>query len=189
MDNWRGETCKTCGRDQRLAWWVEDKLWGKVIPIDKQTKVTCLECFLKYAEEKEIYPKLSDIHLEGIAYEENDLLLTDEEIYNAALVGFDKKVEATNLTDEIELKKFEGLKQVAINQLSTVLTELPKRLTGLSDEEIKQLAAIVWMEKYGYKFLGQFTLDDCPEFGDRVSKATLQKVIDTINKIKEEANQ
>ncbi len=46
----------------------------------------------------------------------------------------------------------------------------------LTPEEIKQIALLYWLEKYEGKFLGQFTLNDTPEFGRRVAKAQLAKV-------------
>ena len=55
-----------------------------------------------------------------------DLLLTDDEIYEAVTYGFNKKVEATNLTDEIELKRHEGAKMVAQAQLAKIKAEIEK---------------------------------------------------------------
>jgi len=44
-------------------------------------------------------------------------VIDDDKIYSATVQGFGKKVEATNPTDEIELKRYEGAKQVAYDQL------------------------------------------------------------------------
>lgn len=44
---WNGETCKRCGRDQRLAWGVKDAIWDRAVPEKWRNKVLCLECFLE----------------------------------------------------------------------------------------------------------------------------------------------
>lgn len=50
MQNWSGETCKKCGRNQRLSWDIKDKVWYS-LPEIWHNKVLCLECFLELAEE------------------------------------------------------------------------------------------------------------------------------------------
>ena len=42
-----------------------------------------------------------------------DTIMSNDRIYVACVHGFGKKVEADNLTDEIELKRHEAAKQVA----------------------------------------------------------------------------
>jgi len=42
---WTGETCKHCGRDQRLIWSVSDEIWGNV-PQQYRNLTLCLECFI-----------------------------------------------------------------------------------------------------------------------------------------------
>ena len=51
-------------------------------------------------------------------------ILSDDDIYVATVHGFSKRVEATNLTDEIELKRFEGAKQVAQDQLKETARQI-----------------------------------------------------------------
>lgn len=49
-EQWRGETCKRCGRIQRLAWSISDELWKKV-PAYYLNKVLCLECAIDFLPE------------------------------------------------------------------------------------------------------------------------------------------
>lgn len=51
---WQGETCDKCGRDQRVAWAVKDKVWKLVIPKQHRDLVFCLECFFELADIREI---------------------------------------------------------------------------------------------------------------------------------------
>ena len=44
-------------------------------------------------------------------------VIDDDRIYTATVHGFGKEVKATNFTDEMELRRHEGAKQVAIDQL------------------------------------------------------------------------
>lgn len=50
--DWEYETCKLCTREQRLAWSVNDELWKTVVIDYYQTKVLCLECFLRMADDR-----------------------------------------------------------------------------------------------------------------------------------------
>jgi hypothetical protein len=65
---WKGEHCKNCGREQRLAWTISDTLWNIVVPANLLSKVICLECFLKFAGDKDLTIALSNINLSGIAF-------------------------------------------------------------------------------------------------------------------------
>ena len=65
-ENWSGETCKCCTREQRLAWSVSDELWGKVVINYYCAKVLCLECFLRMADDREIKVSLEDINMVAI---------------------------------------------------------------------------------------------------------------------------
>ena len=53
-------------------------------------------------------------------------LLRDEEIYVAVTHGFSKKVEADNLTDEIELKRHESVKEAIKIQLKKAIPIIRK---------------------------------------------------------------
>lgn len=64
---WEGEVCKICDRDQRLAWYVEDDLWEEIVPARFKAWVMCLECFLKFADNKGVIISLDDIKMAGIA--------------------------------------------------------------------------------------------------------------------------
>jgi len=55
-----GEICKVCGREQRIAWSIRDDLWIKIVPPKFRNKVVCLECFLKFADEKNINVTIDD---------------------------------------------------------------------------------------------------------------------------------
>ncbi len=64
--DWQYETCKCCTREQRVAWFVSDKLWKKVI-ISYYHKLTlCLECFLRMADDRGVSVSLGDIHFVGL---------------------------------------------------------------------------------------------------------------------------
>ena len=52
--DWKGETCKLCKKEQRIAWSVKDSLWNKIVDEKYRNKVLCLECFLKIADKKGI---------------------------------------------------------------------------------------------------------------------------------------
>ena len=39
------ETCGRCGREQRLAWSVDDSLW-KLAGLKREGDLLCLECFI-----------------------------------------------------------------------------------------------------------------------------------------------
>ena len=55
IKQWEGETCKICGRDQRLAWSVKDKIWKSVMgDTEFFERIVCLECFLKEAYKKRV---------------------------------------------------------------------------------------------------------------------------------------
>ena len=63
-ENWLYETCKNCGREQRLSWSVNQDTWKLIC--GKSTKTLCLECFLKRADEKKIYIDILHIHFYGV---------------------------------------------------------------------------------------------------------------------------
>jgi len=52
--NWAYETCKCCTREQRLIWWVANELWNSVVIDYYHTKVLCLECFLRMADDRRV---------------------------------------------------------------------------------------------------------------------------------------
>lgn len=60
--NWEGETCKRCGRDQRLVWSVHDNHW-ELVPCKYKNKVLCLECFLELVS----CITIDEINITGIA--------------------------------------------------------------------------------------------------------------------------
>ena len=68
-------------------------------------------------------------------------LLTDDEIYQATETGFHTKVEANNLTDEIELKRHEGAKEVARQQLGKVVDLMISKnlISYVNIDGVKQL--------------------------------------------------
>ena len=65
-NRWRGEVCKRCGREQRIAWSTSDGLWRRVT--NGSLKVWCLECFLKVADEKNIEVQRDDITIWGFVF-------------------------------------------------------------------------------------------------------------------------
>ena len=69
--------------------------------------------------------------------------LTEEEIERAYEKGFDVKVQARNLTEEIEKKRFEGRKFVAKTQLEKAIPIITKQAR---EEERKRLTE--WTENY-----------------------------------------
>ena len=58
--NWKGEICKVCKREQRIAWSIVDNLWDKVVNVPYKNRVVCLECFLKMADKKGINVRIED---------------------------------------------------------------------------------------------------------------------------------
>lgn len=62
--------------------------------------------------------------------------ISDDKIYSATVHGFGKDVKATNLTDEIELKRFEGAKQVAIDQLQHSQQQVDRELVGYPPDNV-----------------------------------------------------
>jgi hypothetical protein len=48
------QTCKVCGRSDKLNYNVPDELWKKVVPVKFHNKVVCLECFNGLAFEKNV---------------------------------------------------------------------------------------------------------------------------------------
>lgn len=72
MTEWRGETCKLCHREQRLAWSVTNKLWNKVT--DESEVTWCLECFLKRAEIKGVVVKKRDFRYFGFIEEKEGVV-------------------------------------------------------------------------------------------------------------------
>ena len=64
--DWQYETCKCCTREQRLAWSISDELWDKVVIDYYKTKVLCLECFLRMADDREVVINKDDIAIHGL---------------------------------------------------------------------------------------------------------------------------
>lgn len=48
------------------------------------------------------------------------------------------------------------------------------KLTRISPQSVKNIATILWLQKYKDKFLGSFNLEDTPEFGKRIAQAQLE---------------
>jgi len=46
------QTCKACGCTDKFDFKVPNRLWKKVVPVEYQNKVVCLECFDELAFEK-----------------------------------------------------------------------------------------------------------------------------------------
>ena len=46
------QTCKVCGCTDKFDFKVPNRLWKKVVPVEYQNKVVCLECFDELAFEK-----------------------------------------------------------------------------------------------------------------------------------------
>jgi hypothetical protein len=67
-ETWKYETCKCCTREQRLAWYVKDEIWDKVV-IPYYKKLTlCLECFLRMADDRGEIIYENDIEYLGIVF-------------------------------------------------------------------------------------------------------------------------
>lgn len=64
--NWEFETCACCTREQRLAWHIEDSLWGNVAIDYYKDKALCLECFLRMSDDKGTRVQMADIKLMGL---------------------------------------------------------------------------------------------------------------------------
>ena len=70
---WRGEICKKCGREQRVAWSVTDALWKAVVPEELFEKTLCLECFFKLADKRKAHVKKEDFrYLAAVAFDKED---------------------------------------------------------------------------------------------------------------------
>ena len=65
-NDWWHETCKICTREQRIAWSVPDDLWDSVVIDYYKTKVLCLECFLRMADDNNITVEWGDIVVYGL---------------------------------------------------------------------------------------------------------------------------
>ena len=65
MAGWIYETCKCCTREQRIAWYVSDELWVSVVIEYFQSRVLCLECFLRMADDNKIDIQKADIVICG----------------------------------------------------------------------------------------------------------------------------
>ena len=63
---WEFETCKSCTREQRLAWVVDNELWDRVVIKYYQSRVLCLECFLRMADDRKVEIQLEDIKFMGL---------------------------------------------------------------------------------------------------------------------------
>ena len=48
------QSCKACGCVDKFDFKVPDTVWKTVVPVEYQKKVVCLECFDKFAFEKNI---------------------------------------------------------------------------------------------------------------------------------------
>ena len=57
---WKGETCRRCGREQRIAWSVIDELWEAVVPEVYFEKTLCLECFFQLADAEKVHVAKED---------------------------------------------------------------------------------------------------------------------------------
>ena len=52
--NGRRQTCKVCKCRDKFDFNVPDELWTRVVPMEYQQKVVCLDCFDRFASEKQI---------------------------------------------------------------------------------------------------------------------------------------
>lgn len=59
------ETCKRCGREQRLGWSVRHDMW-KAVEKSTGCNLLCLECFLEALEKADIHLELGDFLFLGI---------------------------------------------------------------------------------------------------------------------------
>lgn len=48
------QTCKVCGKKDKINFNVPDEIWASIVPPIFQTKVVCLACFDAFALEKNI---------------------------------------------------------------------------------------------------------------------------------------
>ena len=49
------EICKLCFRANPVGFTVSDEIWKAVIPLEHQSKVVCISCFARLADEKLIH--------------------------------------------------------------------------------------------------------------------------------------
>lgn len=52
--NGKRQTCKVCKCPDKFDFNVPDELWKRVVPMEYQWGVVCLDCFDRFASEKEI---------------------------------------------------------------------------------------------------------------------------------------
>ena len=57
--------CKRCKKRHNKKWYVNDKLWDKVVTKFYQNDDLCLDCFKKLAKCKNIKIQSSDIRING----------------------------------------------------------------------------------------------------------------------------
>lgn len=70
---WRGEVCRRCGRDQRMAWSVTDECWRRIVSIGWREQTLCLECFFELADVKKKSILLSDFrYLAAVSFPVED---------------------------------------------------------------------------------------------------------------------
>ncbi len=65
QDSHRCEYCDKCGLEQRTYWGVTPALWEQVVPEHFRHSVLCWECFLRYADIKDISFTSDDILIFG----------------------------------------------------------------------------------------------------------------------------
>ena len=87
---WWHETCKCCTREQRIAWFVSSGLWDAVVIDYFKSKVLCLECFLRMADDNSVGVEWNDIVVYGLI----SRVLDAEIVY--------KKAEAQALLEEVK---------------------------------------------------------------------------------------
>ena len=46
------QTCKACGRRDKLDFWLPDEIWAAVVPPELVNRVVCLACFDEFARQR-----------------------------------------------------------------------------------------------------------------------------------------
>ena len=52
--NWKRQTCKVCNCPDKFNFKVPDEIWNRVVPLEYRHRVVCLDCFDRFASEKQI---------------------------------------------------------------------------------------------------------------------------------------
>jgi len=65
LKNPQQQTCKVCGKKDKLNFNVENKIWEAVVPPIFQNNVVCLACFDAFAASKKIDYKIDSLYFAG----------------------------------------------------------------------------------------------------------------------------